>query len=71
MIALGLAIELIAAVLVVVGLVLGEPQAITVLWASVAVALVGLSVTSIGVARARPPRRAVAAPPAAPVGDQR
>ncbi len=71
MIALGLAIELIAAALVVVGLVLGEPQAITPLWASVAVALVGLSVTSIGVARARPPRRAVAAAPSAPVGDRR
>lgn len=63
MIALGLAIEVIAAGLLVIGLVLGEPWAATPLWASVAVALVGLIVASIGVARARPPRRALVMAP--------
>jgi hypothetical protein len=61
-IALGVAVELVAAVLLVVGLALGEPRASMPLWASVAVALVGLSIAAIGVARARPPRRSVVAP---------
>lgn len=63
MIALGLAIEVIAAGLLVIGLVLGEPRAATPLWASVAVTLVGLIVAAIGVARARPPRRPLAMAP--------
>jgi hypothetical protein len=61
-IALGLTVELVAAALLVVGLALGEPRASMPLWASVAVALVGLSIAAIGVARARPPRRPVVAP---------
>lgn len=54
MIALGLAIELIAAVLVVIGLLLGA-DGTGVLWASIAVVLVGLVVTGAGVRRSRPP----------------
>jgi hypothetical protein len=56
-IALGLAIELLAAGLVVVGLLLGDQRATVLLWSSVAAALVGLAVVMEGVRRARPPRR--------------
>jgi hypothetical protein len=65
-IALGLAIELIAAGMLIVGLLLGEPRAQVPLWLAVALALIGLAVASAGVLRARPPRRPVAAvsPPA-------
>jgi hypothetical protein len=52
--ALGLAIELIAAVLLVIGLFLGA-DGTGVLWSSIAVVLVGLVVTGVGVRRARPP----------------
>ena len=54
MIALGLAIELIAAVLVVIGLLLGA-DGTGVLWSSIAVVLVGLLIAGAGVRRARPP----------------
>lgn len=64
MIALGLAIELIAAVLVVVGLPLGA-DGTAVLWSSIAVVLVGLAVTGAGVRRARPPWQGWT-PPVAP-----
>lgn len=57
MIALGLLVEAVAAIAVVVGLLLGD-DGVGVLWASVAVALVGLLVAMIGVGRARPPLRA-------------
>jgi hypothetical protein len=60
-IALGLAIELIAAGVLVVGLLLGEPRAMVPLWSAIAFALVGLAVASAGVLRARPPRRPLAA----------
>jgi len=53
-IALGLAIELIAAVLVVIGLLLGA-DGTGVLWSSIAVVLVGLLIAGAGVRRARPP----------------
>lgn len=54
MIALGLAIELTAAVLVVIGLLLGAGGT-GVLWSSIAGVLVGLVITAAGVRRARPP----------------
>lgn len=54
MIALGLAIEVVAAVLVVVGLLLGTDGTV-VLWSSTGVVLVGLLVAGVGVRRARPP----------------
>jgi F0F1-type ATP synthase assembly protein I len=63
-IALGLAVELIAAVLLVVGLL--EPTAGTpMLWGSVGVVLLGLCVTAVGVRRARPPRNPWMPPPSA------
>jgi zinc transporter ZupT len=66
-IALGLAIELIAAGLTILGLFLGEQRASTPLWAAVVVALIGLAVATAGVQRARPPRRsATPVLPAAP-----
>lgn len=65
MIALGLAIELLAAGLVVLGLLLGEERATVPLWSSVAVALFGLALAMVGVRRARPPRRP-AIPPSPP-----
>ena len=61
MIALGLAIELIAAGILVLGLLLGEPRAAVPLWSAIAIAVVGLVVASAGVVRARPPRRPLAA----------
>jgi hypothetical protein len=62
-IALGLAVELIAAGLLVVGVVvLGELRASTALWSSIVAVLVGLVVVAVGVQRARPPRRSVAPP---------
>lgn len=61
MIALGLAIELIAAGALVFGLLLGEPRAMVPLWSAIVIALVGLAVASVGVLRARPPMRPVAA----------
>ncbi|HSJ44925.1 MAG TPA: hypothetical protein VK923_09620 [Euzebyales bacterium] len=54
MIALGLAIELIAAVLVLIGLLLGA-EGTGMLWSSIAVVLVGLLIAGAGVRRARPP----------------
>lgn len=57
MIAVGLAIELVAAVVLLIGLVLGEGAATVPLWASVALVVVGLAATCVGVARARPPLR--------------
>lgn len=63
MIALGLAIQLIAAAVLIVGLLLGESRAVIPLWSAIAIALVGLVVSSAGVLRARPPRRPVAAVP--------
>jgi hypothetical protein len=60
-IALGLAIELVAAGLVVVGLLLGEQRAADVLWPAVVLVLLGLVIVTAGVARARPPRRPVGA----------
>jgi hypothetical protein len=60
-IALGLAIELIAAGVLVLGLLLGEPRAAVPLWSAVVLAVVGLAVASAGVVRARPPRRPLAA----------
>lgn len=54
MIALGLATELVAAVLVVIGLFLGA-DGTPVLWSSVAVVLVGLLMSAAGVRRSRPP----------------
>jgi hypothetical protein len=56
-IALGLAIELVAAVLVILALFLGGDRAAVPLWSSVAVVLLGLAVVTAGVRRARPPRR--------------
>jgi hypothetical protein len=53
-IALGLAVELIAAMLVVIGLLLGAEGA-SVLWSSIAVVLAGLLIAGAGVRRARPP----------------
>lgn len=65
MIALGLVIEAVAAALVGVGLVLGG-RGVGVLWVSVATALAGLVITSLGVRRARPSRRGwTPAPPVA------
>lgn len=61
MIAVGLAIELLAAVVLVIGLVLGEGAAGVPLWSSIGLVVVGLVVTSVGVARARPPIRVLAA----------
>ena len=61
MIALGLAIELVAAVGVIVGLVLGEPQAAALLVAAIAAVVAGLVIVVLGVRRARPPRRGVSA----------
>lgn len=55
MIATGLAIELVAATTVVIGLALG-PSGTPLLWSSIAMVLVGLIVASAGVRRARPPR---------------
>ena len=71
MIALGLAIELIAAGLTILGLLLGEQRASTPLWAAVVVAFIGLAVATAGVQRARPPRRtaAPALPAAGSIGD--
>jgi hypothetical protein len=60
-IALGLAIELVAAGLLVLGLLLGEPRAVMPLWSAIAIAVIGLAVASAGVLRARPPRRPLAA----------
>lgn len=57
MIAAGLAIELIAAALLLVGLTVGGAYASAILWAAVAVVLLGLAVATVGVARARPPIR--------------
>jgi hypothetical protein len=54
-IAAGLAIELIAATMVVAGLIMG-PSGAPVLWSSIGMALVGLVLAAIGVRRARPPR---------------
>lgn len=54
MIALGLAVELFATVLVVAGIVL-EGDGTAVLWLAVAVVLIGLVLTGAGVRRARPP----------------
>lgn len=66
MIALGLAFELIAAGILIAGLLLGEPRAAVPLWSAIAIAVVGLVLASAGVLRARPPRRPLAAtsPPA-------
>jgi hypothetical protein len=63
-IALGLAVELIAAGLLVVGL-LGPTAGTAILWASIAVVLLGLCVTAVGVRRARPPRNPWMPPPSA------
>jgi hypothetical protein len=52
--AVGLATELAAVVLVVIGLLLGA-DGTPVLWSSIAVVLVGLVITGAGVRRARPP----------------
>lgn len=57
MIAFGLLVEAIAAIAVVVGLLLGD-DGVGVLWASVAVVVVGLLIAMVGVSRARPPLRA-------------
>ncbi len=57
MIALGLLVEAVAAIAVVVGLLLGD-DGVGVLWASVAVVVVGLLIAMVGVSRARPPLRA-------------
>jgi hypothetical protein len=54
-IAAGLAIELIAATMVVTGLGLG-PSGSPLLWSSMGAALIGLAVAVVGVRRARPPR---------------
>lgn len=64
MIALGLAVELSAALLLIVGL-LQTPVGTGLLWSSIATVLVGLVIASIGVRRARPPRNAWV-PPATP-----
>lgn len=70
MITSGLAIEAIAAVMVVAGLLLGL-SGVTLLWASVVVVLAGLVVTMIGVRRARPPRRGWTPPrPIGPVAER-
>jgi hypothetical protein len=72
-IALGLAIELIAAGLMISGLLLGEQRASVPLWTSVVAALIGLALASAGVQRARPRRRS-AAPTlsaASPIADDR
>jgi len=61
-IALGLAIQLIAAGLLIVGVVLDEAQASTPLWSAIAMELFGLVVVAVGVQRARPPRRSVTPP---------
>ncbi|MBW3605064.1 MAG: hypothetical protein KY460_09175 [Actinobacteria bacterium] len=58
MIALGLTVEFLAVVLMVVGLLM-DSSATSMLWLSIAVVLVGLGVTAIGVRRARPPRGAL------------
>jgi hypothetical protein len=58
-IALGLAVELTAVGLLVVGLLLGEARGQVPLWSSIAVALLGLAITAVGIQRARPPRRPV------------
>jgi hypothetical protein len=65
-IAVGLAIELIAAVGMVVGLVLGEPRASALLLAAIAAVVAGLVVVVLGVRRARPPRRGATAVPLGP-----
>ena len=59
MIVVGLAIELVAGVVLAIGLALGEATATVPLWASIGLAVVGLAATCVGVARARPPRRAL------------
>lgn len=56
MITFGLLVELVAAALVVAGVV-REAAGIPLLWLGIAVALGGLVVTLAGVRRARPPRR--------------
>ncbi len=69
MIALGLTVELGAAVLLVVGLLSGA-SGTGMLWASAALVLVGLVIAMIGVRRARPPRSAWLPPPAGRTGDE-
>lgn len=64
MIALGLTVELCAAVLLVVGL-LRVDAGTGLLWSSIAVVLVGLCVAAVGVRRSRPPRNAWMPPPTA------
>ena len=64
MIATGLAIELVAATVVVVGLAMG-PSGAPLLWSSVAMVLVGLTVAAAGVRRVRPPRSGWTPPRAA------
>jgi hypothetical protein len=67
-IATGLAIELIAATIVVAGLLLG-PAGTPWLWSSIGTVLVGLVMAVIGVRRARPPRTGWTPPrPAADLG---
>ena len=72
MITFGLLVELVAAALVVVGVV-GEAAGIPLLWLSIPVALVGLVATLVGVRRARPPRRPRRRPTAGtePIADAR
>ncbi|CAN5911770.1 hypothetical protein BH23ACT10_BH23ACT10_20230 [soil metagenome] len=66
MIALGLTVELCAAVLLVVGL-LRTAAGTGLLWSSIAAVLAGLCIAAVGVRRARPPRNAwVPAPPDPP-----
>ena len=54
MIALGLTVELVATVLVVLGVTL-EGDGTGVLWSSIAVVLIGLAIAVAGVRRVRPP----------------
>lgn len=66
MIAIGLAVEAIAAALTLAGLVVAD-GALTLLWTAVVTVLVGLAVTMVGVRRARPSRHGWV-PPSTPAG---
>jgi hypothetical protein len=61
-IALGLTVEAIAVGLLVVGVLVGEALGSPALWSAIVVALLGLAITTVGVQRARPPRRPLTLP---------